>query len=370
MLNEYFESQKDKLSYLELKIPLELGGQRIETEKVPLPIETEKLLAHIQNSKNNENISLAFFLRGMMINFAIHQDFSYQKNYREIIYAWSEKPEEWFFKNALENLGKDEALLMFRGLFYFNPDFMINRIFYAKALFMKAFQFSEDKHSEWIEESIAILEKTLDVDENNIMTLSTLGDIFSTTGFYSKADVYYQKALKQNPEMLFAEEIRKKRLDMEKDLALEKSRLEMDTGRYEEALETLLNALKNKRDAELCYWVGVCYQGLGSLEESIPFFEETLEKIPNHLEATNDLCISLYLLGKIDSALRILGEAIRRYPKDARLKYNLMVLLYQNENPKRGNELLHELLHMKEKGEIEYPDIIEAVEQFNYEMQK
>jgi len=44
--------------------------------------------------------------------------------------------------------------------------------------------------------------------------------------------------------------------------------------------------------------------------------------------------------------------------------------LYQNENPKRGNELLHELLHMKEKGEIEYPDIIEAVEQFNYEMQK
>ena len=103
MLNEYFESQKDKLSYLELKIPLELGGQRIETKKIPLPIETEKLLSHLQNSKNNENISFAFFLRGMMINFAIHQDFSYQKNYREIIYAWSEKPEEWFFKNALEN---------------------------------------------------------------------------------------------------------------------------------------------------------------------------------------------------------------------------------------------------------------------------
>ena len=92
-------------------------------------------------------------------------------------------------------------------------------------------------------------------------------------------------------------------------LSLQRGRELIDLGNYEEALDILLEAYHKESHPELSYWIGVCYQGMEAYEESVPYFQKVLERVPDNMEAANDLSISYYLLGNHSGAIHVLTEA-------------------------------------------------------------
>src|SRR5262249_18680673 len=87
-------------------------------------------------------------------------------------------------------------------------------------------------------------------------------------------------------------------------------------GAFSEARDSFQAALTLKPDdSNLLYDVGQCYDHLGNTAKAQQFYEQCLQRVPNHVECHHALCVMLWNSGQQGEATRRAEDWLTREPK-------------------------------------------------------
>ena len=103
-----------------------------------------------------------------------------------------------------------------------------------------------------------------------------------------------------------------------------------DAGKYEEAITVYEKALKvDKKSSLVHYEIGFSYFAKGDYKKAIKHMDKVIKKGDKHLKgAYMTKGSSLDVMGKPKDAIKIYKEAIREFPDDYLLHYNLALTQY------------------------------------------
>ena len=115
----------------------------------------------------------------------------------------------------------------------------------------------------------------------------------------------------------------------------------MQQGRYQEALEAFQTADRiAPGNATNTNMIGLCYLGLGQLDQALKCFDDVLVKVPQFTDARNNrgatyLAMKQYHLAEVDF-IAVLGDST--YPHRRQVYYNLGLTYLQRGQPGAAEE--------------------------------
>lgn len=337
----------DRLSYLELKKNLVLEGKTIKTKGLDLPIETSALIGHIEHGENGE-IPWSDFVRGMLLHLALHgHDTDYEKfladtvrNPAMLALHYADEESDDLFLEAARIL-TDEPMVA---------------VAHAQNLLRKAAKGDDAALKEAMEELDRILDQAPFAP-----AYALYGELFLTLGDELKAHQYFKHALTSGEHPEFQETMRERVEETATGATVTLAIDAMNKGRTEEAYKILTDRLKDDDAGILHYWQGVALQGLGRLPESVDAFRCAQDKRPEDLRISNDLAISLYMLGDREEAVAVLKKVMSS--GDPRILCNLMILS-EPDDQRFADEIYQKLQQLESENAIEDASISEAVKEY------
>jgi cytochrome c-type biogenesis protein CcmH/NrfG len=143
--------------------------------------------------------------------------------------------------------------------------------------------------------------RTLERAPGSWLALNNLGDIYFRTGRATRAQAYFEEAVRLNPDYPEAHD--------NLGVAL------VAAGRVDEGIRHYREALRLKPDfprADVNLGIALCNSGRQA--EAIPILERALDSEPDYAEAHNDLGVCLVATGRFREALAQFREALRLNP--------------------------------------------------------
>lgn len=97
-VDKYFKEKTDNLTFIELQDDsfVDLKGYIIRAD-IPLPILTKELIEGIKGGVFEEEIRISDFVEGIIYTIGTDDNFPYLKEYKEILYAYDDKIEDYIF---------------------------------------------------------------------------------------------------------------------------------------------------------------------------------------------------------------------------------------------------------------------------------
>jgi len=160
-------------------------------------------------------------------------------------------------------------------------------------------------------EAIVPLEKALQMDQDNMATLTSIAAVYDKLKMWNKSDSLYEEALIKSPDNAlllnnFSYSLAQRDLELDKALKMVNRALEIDPengayldtkgwilykkGNFREALRYIQQALDSREEsAEVLEHMGDVYYQLGQLEEAKNYWKKALEKDPQNLELAQKL---------------------------------------------------------------------------------
>jgi hypothetical protein len=115
-------------------------------------------------------------------------------------------------------------------------------------------------------------------------------------------------------------------------------------GRYREAIEAFLEALRLKPDYALAFYnLGVAYGEMGRQQEAIEAFRKALRLDPDDADAWIDLGFAYGEMGRQQKAIEAYRQALRLKPDDKDSWYNLALAYAKSGNRRGALEAVKEL---------------------------
>ena len=146
-----------------------------------------------------------------------------------------------------------------------------------------------------------------------------LGLIFSHIQKYENAEIYFEKALKLNPDLVPA--------------LINMGAIFRNTGKFTESLQRLDKALElNKADPAAWLNKGVTLDSMGNLQDAIGCYEKALSLDGGYLEAYSNKGNAELGLGRLKEAHDSFQKALRIFPGDADTLSNYSVLKLAEAN--------------------------------------
>jgi tetratricopeptide (TPR) repeat protein len=169
-------------------------------------------------------------------------------------------------------------------------------------------------------EAIALYDKAIEIDPNNVKVLVTKGEILYELARFKEAIALYDKAIEIEPKF--------KEAWYNKGLALAK------LGRYQAALSCFDKAIEidpNNPDA----WEskGLALYKFGKYKEAVTSFDKAIEIDPNNPDAWESKGLALYKLGRYREAVTSFDKAIEIDPNNASAWYNKGLALLRLNRP-------------------------------------
>lgn len=341
-LDKYFIKYAKNLGYLELK---EESSYALLND-LPLPIYVDDMTDGIISGSMSDRISMETFLQGMLVNIAVDREFIHNDEYKIILNNYIDNISKYTASLALAESTSDpeKALLFLRAGYILNPTDNYNAYLYARFLWPRAYEASDEFKDDFIRVALEILQNTISLDEDFSISYYELGNIYTNLGEYIKARNFYNKALQKTDQTDAAQEIRDKLTEINDNAEIEEALYFIGKSAYDEAIKKLTGLLSYKKRADAYYYLGVAYQNIGQYENSIMAFNQALDNGGEFRELYNDFAISLYMAKRIDDALTIIDEGLSKFPADPRLVYNKIQINLSNGNIGQAKEDIDELL--------------------------
>jgi len=155
---------------------------------------------------------------------------------------------------------------------------------------------------EQYDDAIEILEKAVNLSQNDVKSLDLLGWAYIHKERYDDAMLIFQKVLQLDPENAIA----KNNLGF---VCFKK-------GIFGEAIEHLTSVIKTSTDTmSLIYanfYLGLIYRDREMYEDAVKFFLNTIELGPNHMEAYYYLGLTYFESGKENKGIKTLNGLIKK----------------------------------------------------------
>lgn len=331
IINGYFLEKSDKVSFIELKKGSHVNvNDYIIEDYIPLPMITTTLVEEIREGSVEEEFKVSHLIEGVIYTLGMDIDFKYKEEYKEILYNYNSKIEEYILYKGLkfiEEENNDDGCIYFRALININPENIDGMFNYSLCLENISKEFinkgNEKKGRTFLLESTRYLESILELAPEFTLAHYKLGYHYKFFNQFLKSKLTWKKFIETSRETSLIEEVREELEKINDDVAFEKGLAYLSHNEYDSALDIFLklsNTYKKSWDA--FYLTGLSYKGLGEYQNAIDSFIKAIEIDGDESEAYNELGISLVGIGNMKEAIRIFSEGIKLNAKDSKILFN------------------------------------------------
>ena len=331
ILEEYFKEKTKNISFIEIKPDtyIDVNGYRV-SENIPLPIIVDDLIDEVKDNDGGEEIKFESFINGIVYTIGVDPKFKYFEQYKEILYSFDKKIEDYIIYKSLNNISQDKleiGLIWLRALYFINNKNLFGKYNYALAIAERAKEAFELKDIEQgkdlLDSSTKVLEEILDDDPDFHLALYKLGYHYKSKNEFRKSKITWEKFLRLGKEDELIEEVRNCLEAMEDDVIYEEGYNLVLEGYSEDGLDKLLSIVdKYDKWWNLYFMIGLGYRQIGQYEKAKEYFEKVLELKEDQVDALNELGLSLVYLGDVPNALKNFSKAIELRPTDYEIMCN------------------------------------------------
>lgn len=360
-LNEYFIRKTENISFIEIKPDsfVYINNYKIGPE-VPLPMIIDELISEIKKGTAKNEVKFSSMINGMIYLIGADPDFKFYEQYKEILYNYDKKIEEYILYIGLKKINEnsfEDGLVWLRALYNLNSKNLIGKYNYALALEEKArrlFSFNDKKMGGiFLISSTNIFEEIVNDNPSYDLAYYKLGYHYKNSQQYIKSSLMWKKYLQlgKNDELL--DEIRENLEAMQDDIIYEEGYSKILSGDPRAGLEKLLSLKKRYVDWwNLFFMIGLGYRQIGMYEEAIAEFETVLDFAPDQVDVLNELGLCLAFLGNHDEAIAKFTKAIELRPKDYEIRCNRGMIYLQINDIENAEKDINTAYEMCDTDEI------------------
>lgn len=328
--DKYFSSKLKEVGFINLKGK---SGERLAhiglDPNLPLPVVTEKLIKDLSNPGDDKEISVDQIIQGIAYTLGADENFPHKNDYIKILKYYSPDVEKLLLRKAIEEIENgdlDSSGMYLRTLNQLSPS-QDGKFYYAIVLeqFAEEMLRSEDAviGLKFLNESTLILEEVLENDSEYYPAYYKLGYHYRYNNQYAKSKLTWDKVLLLDPDDLRKEEIRLQLESIEPDYRIEMALSYLDNMKFDLALDHLLKLYPAEaKNWYVNYLIGLAYRGYGDFENALEFLNISLELKNDVADTYNELGISYFNEGDINTAIRIFSDGLAKCEEDYRLYFN------------------------------------------------
>lgn len=329
-VDKYFKEKTDNLTFIELQDDsfVDLKGYIIRAD-IPLPILTKELIEGIKGGVFEEEIRISDFVEGIIYTIGTDDNFPYLKEYKEILYAYDDKIEDYIFFTGVRDLQEDrfdDGCIKLRALLALDPnniDAIFNYGLGIEGLARKFIDLDDEKGNDFLDFSTSLFESILDIDKEYALSYYKLGYHYLYLEQYLKASLTWKKFISKSKDEVLVQEIRNEIDRIDDDVVFETGITYLAYNDYEKALNFFLKLMPKYEDNwNLNFSIAKSYLGLQQDDLAIEYLIKAIELRDDDPDLFNELGIIYYNKGDVIKAIDIFTKGIDSCPKDYKLFYN------------------------------------------------
>ncbi|SCG82660.1 hypothetical protein DW1_1064 [Proteiniborus sp. DW1] len=360
-LREYFLDKTENISFIELKpnSMVFIKDYKIESD-IPLPLIIDELINEIKEGTAKDEVKVSAIINGMIYTIGADPDFKHCEQYKDILYHYDEKIEEYILYIGLKKINEnafEEGIVWLRALYYINDKNLMGKYNYALALEEKArrlFAISNNKMGNlFLNRSTNVFEEVINENPNFDLAYYKLGYHYKNSQQYVKSSLMWKKYIQLGKDTELLDEVRDNLESMQDDITYEEGYNLILSGNPNEGLKKLL-PLKDKYVDwwNLFFMIGLGYRQLGMYQEAIDEFETVLDFVPDQVEALNELGLCQAFIGNYSDAISNFTKAIELKPKDYEIRCNRGMTYLQINDIENAEKDINEAYEQCDTDEI------------------
>lgn len=371
MINDYFLKNSDKVSFIELKEGSNINvNDYIIEDDIPLPIVTKTLVEEIKDGNIDEEFKVSYLIEGAIYILGIDFEFKYKSEYKDILYNYNEKIEDYILYKGLKFIEKDnydDGTIYFRALANINPENIEGIFNYALCLENISKKFinkgDEKRGKIFLLESTKYLETILELSPKYPLAHYKLGYHYRYLEQFLKTKLTWEKFIKISKDQNLIQEVREELEGIMDDVNFEKGLTYLSHNEFELALEIFLKLSSTyEKSWDVFYLQGLSYKGIGEYQDAIDSFTKAIEIDGKESEVYNELGISLVGIGDMKEAIKIFTEGIEKNAKDSKILFNRGMTYLELGSFKDAKEDVNEAYKLEPENQL-IKDQLERLEE-------
>lgn len=349
-LNEFFDKQKDEISFITLKknAKIKLGNnEHITNKEISVPIRVNSLILDIQNQDEYDGISIGNIIDGIIYVLGTEKEFVLKEEYLNILKDLKIELVAYVIHciNQFDDKKLNDAVVYGKSLINVIENEKTAFV-YASSLERKAIEClnkdSSDAAKHFMSEAVKFYEKSLDYDDKFALAYYKLGFYYRNNQQYIKAKLFWEHQQEFDDDAVRIDEIRNEIEQLDVYVRYETGYNLILNSEPQKGLDILLPLAEvHSGWWNLLFFVGLGYRSLGEYEIAEKYFENVLKIEEGQIHAINELGLCKMCLEKYEEAKELFTMLIAMDPKNSEFlcnKASANLYLGNNEEAKRDIE--------------------------------
>ncbi|MCC5909329.1 MAG: tetratricopeptide repeat protein [Clostridiaceae bacterium] len=361
LTEEYLLRRTEELTFIELK-----GGAQLNIEKyvVPkegldVPILTEELAENIKTKKENDILTIGAITRGIVYLLGIDSKFKHKEEYIKFLYATNPEIEKYILVQAANSLKENKVLnagIHFKALLLLNPENEEALLNYALAIL----EYRDEElvghkrtYGVFTKEVREKLEELSIINDKHPLAHYYLGFIYKDIKQYTKAKLYWEKALLLEIEDNLREQLKELIMELEDMVKYEQGYQAILSGRPQEGLPHLEEIEKKyPKWWNLLFFMGLGYRQIGEYPKAVEYFTEVLEIKKDQLDTLVELALCHGGLKEHDKAIECFEKALEVGGENSEILCNIAMIYLEMGMIEKARTHLNKSLELNPEDEI------------------
>lgn len=330
-LNEFFDKQKDEISFITLKknAKIKLGSnEHITNKEISVPIRVNSLILDIQNQDEYDGISIGNIIDGIIYVLGTEREFVLKEEYLKILKDLKIELVPYVIHciNQFDDKKLNDAVVYGKSLINVNENEKTSFV-YASSLERKAIECLNkdlsDSAKHFMSEAVKYYEKSLDYDDKFALAYYKLGFYYKNNQQYIKAKLFWEHQQELDDDAVRIDEIRNEIEQLDVYVRYETGYNLILNSESQKGLDILLPLAEIYNSWwNLLFFIGLGYRSLGEYEIAEKYFENVLKIEEGQIHAINELGLCKMCLEKYEEAKELFTMLIAMDPKNSEFLCN------------------------------------------------
>ncbi len=329
--NEFFDKQKDEISFITLKknAKIKLGSsEHIANKEIAVPIRVNSLISDIQNQDEYDGISIGNIIDGIIYVLGTEKEFVLKEEYLKILKDLKIDLVSYVIHciNQFDDKKLNDVVVYGKSLINVVENEKTAFV-YASSLERKAIESLNSDLSDtakyFMNEAVKYFEKSLNYDDKFALSYYKLGFYYKNNQQYIKAKLFWEQQQEFDDDAVRIDEIRNEIEQLDVYVRYETGYNLILNSEAQKGLDILLPLVEDYSGWwNLLFFIGLGYRSLGEYEIAEKYFENVLKIEEGQIHAINELGLCKMCLEKYEEAKELFTMLAAMDPKNSEILCN------------------------------------------------